>query len=192
MKDRIMMIVFVLVLGSVWTTTLVVVDKYTKPIIRKHQEEKLRRSVLGALGIDFEGKDIDRVYTESVSLISKNGRTVYRSTSGDVAFAIAGPGSQGPISGVLALMPDLETIKGITIVSQVETPGLGERVLRKNTLDGFIGKKLVPRISILTAKTAHRDNEVQGISGATLTCKAFETLINTNAEEYISLLNEGR
>ncbi len=192
MKDRIMMIVFVLVLGSVSTTTLVAVDKYTKPVIEKHQEEKLRRSILGALDIPFDADDIDRVYTEAVSVVTKDGKTVYRSKSGDVAFAVNGPGSQGPISGVLALESDFETIKGITIVSQVETPGLGERVLRKNTLDRFKGKKLIPQISILPSKPAKRDNEVQGISGATLTCKAFESLLNTNLKEYISLLNEGK
>ena len=36
MKDKIFMVVFVLVLGSSWTTALVVVDKYTKPYIEKY------------------------------------------------------------------------------------------------------------------------------------------------------------
>jgi len=191
MKEKICMIVFVLILGSTWTTALVVVDKYTRPYIEKYQAEKLRKSVLGAFGISYEGQDIEAVFSENVDVIEKGDKTIYRTKSGAIAFNITGSGSQGPISGVMALESDLKTIKGITIVSHVETPGLGDRVLEKKKLDTFKGKKIVPQLEVIVAGTAEKESEVQGITGATLTSKAFEKLINTESKEYISLVSEG-
>ncbi len=192
MKEKIFMIVFVLVLGSAWTTALVVVDKYTKPYIEKYQAEKLRKSILGAFGISYEGQDIEAIFNENIDAVEKGDKTIYRMKSGEIAFNISGSGSQGPMSGVMALESDLQTIKGITIVSHVETPGLGDRVLEPTMLETFKGKKIVPQLLILASGTAQKENEVQGITGATLTCKAFEKLINTKSKEYISLVSEDR
>lgn len=191
MKDKIFMVVFILVLGSFWTTALVVVDSYTKPRIEKYAAEKLRKSILGAFDIPYEGKDIGTIFKGNIEVIEKQGKTVYRTKNeGAVAFKIAGSGSQGPLSGVLALQADLRTIKGITIVSQVETPGLGDRVLEKANLDKFKGKKMVPALRILATGGAAQENEVDGISGATLTCKAFERILNTQSKEYSALLKQ--
>lgn len=192
MKDRIFMIVFVLILGASWTTALVVVDKYTKPYIEKYQAEKLRKSILGAFGISYEGQETEAVFNENVEALEKGDKTIYRTKTGDIAFHISGPGSQGPMSGVMALESDLETIKGITIVSHVETPGLGDRVLEEKKLETFKGKKIVPQFLVVVSGTAKKENEVQGVTGATLTSKAFEKLINTKSKEYISLVSEDK
>jgi Na(+)-translocating NADH:ubiquinone oxidoreductase C subunit len=188
MREKVWMVVFVLVLGSAWTTALVGVDRWTAPKIREHELKKLRMSVLGALGIAYEEQDIEEVFLQNVETMEKNGKTVYKSKDGDVAFRVSGSGVQGPISGVVAMRPDLKTIKGITIVHQEETPGLGDRVLEDKTLDGFKGKSIDPRLRVLASGTAASDNEVQGISGATLTCNAFEKILNGQIREYVSLI----
>ena len=58
-------------------------------------------------------------------------------------------------------------------------------------LDKFSGKKIVPELKITLPGKAGAENEVDGVTGATLSSKAFERMINAQAKEYISLLREG-
>jgi Na+-transporting NADH:ubiquinone oxidoreductase subunit C len=190
MKEKVWMVAFVLILGSVWTTALIGVDKLTFPIIQEHEREKLRISVLDALSIPYEGGDTEQVFNAKVESVEKDTKKIYRSKKGDIAFRISGNGVQGPISGVVAMQPDLKTIRGITIVHQEETPGLGDRVFEKETLDRFKGKKVDPQLLILSPGKAKKENEVDGVTGATLTGKAFEKILNSQIREYISLIAE--
>lgn len=190
MKEKIWMVAFVLILGSVWTTALIGVDKLTFPIIQEHEREKLRISVLDALSIPYEEKDTEQVFNANVESVEKGKKKIYRSKKGDIAFRISGNGVQGPISGVVAMQPDLKTIKGITIVHQEETPGLGDRVFEKETLDRFKGKKIEPQLLILSPGKAKKENEIDGVTGATLTGKAFEKILNSQIREYIALIAE--
>ena len=186
MKERIWMVVFVLILGTLWTSVLVAVNALTLPTIEKYELEKVRMSVLGAFSIPFDRTTLDKVYEENIEVAQKGDLQFYRNNAGDIAFKIAGNGTQGPISGVVALESDLTTIKGITIVHQEETPGLGDRVFEKETLDRFRGKKIKPGILVVPPGAAKSENEVDGISGATLTCKAFEKILNNQANQYLA------
>ena len=130
MRDKIRMITFVLVLASVLTVVLLVVDGVTAPRIARNEEVKTKKSILGALGIMFTDDDLDAVFEKSVSeatrLVVVAGQTkemtFYRGEDGSVAFSINGSGMQGPIKAVLAVRADCRTIKGVTIVKQKETP----------------------------------------------------------------------
>lgn len=190
MKEKILMVVFILVLGSVWTTALVFIDSFTEPRIKEYARIKLRISILKALDIPYGEDDIEKVFEENIETIEKGEKKVYKSNKGDIAFKVSGSGAQGPIAGVVAIKSNL-TIRGITIVHQEETPGLGDRVFEKETLDRFKGKKILPKILILTPGKAKGDNEVDGITGATLTCNAFEKILNTQIKDYISFIEEG-
>ncbi|TFH16227.1 MAG: FMN-binding protein [Lentisphaerales bacterium] len=190
MKERITMIIFILVLGGAWATTLVGVDRWTSPIIKKYEADKLRKKILEALAISYEGKEVEQVFSENITSEEFGETTIYKAGSGSVAFEVDGPGSQGPIRGVMALGPDLEMIVGITIISQSETPGLGMRVLAPDNLAKFRGKTTAPRLLIVPSSTAVADNEVDAVTGATLTCKALESIVNSEAKS-IALLIRG-
>jgi len=195
-KEHITMIIFIVLLGGFWSSALVVVDNVTQPYIEKYQREKLRKGILEALEIPYNDEDIDDIFDNNIEILEfENGeKTIYRTKDkGEIAFNITGAGSQGPISGVLAMEADLKTIKGVRIVSQVETPGLGDRVLSRSTLDRFKGKSIVPEIRILPKGGASTLNEVDGITGATLTCKAFQAILNSESKKYLSLIGvEGK
>jgi Na+-transporting NADH:ubiquinone oxidoreductase subunit C len=98
----------------------------------------------------------------------------------------------GPIHGIVALLADLKTIKGITIIHQEETPGLGGRIAETDFLDKFKAKKVFPRLIIQPPGKAVAENEVDGITGATLSCKAFEAILNSEIEKYVSVIRENR
>jgi len=194
-RDKIKMIAFVLVLGAAWASALVAVDRATRDRIDSYNKEKVRKSVLTALGIDYEGKDIDALFKaditeEKITVGEKGEKRVYRTRDGAVAFEISGAGSQGPIRAVMALEKDLETIRGINVVNNTETPGLGDRVLADKNMASFKGKKLKPRLLIVKEGEAEGDNQVDAITGATLTCKAVERLLNEEAAVHVPLLGK--
>lgn len=190
MIDKIKMIGFVLVFGIFWSTALVAVDTLTSPRIEKYLIEKKRKKVLEALVIPYDADNIDQVYTANVTAEDHNGKTIYRAEDGSIAFEFVGAGSQGAISGIIALGPNKQSIKGITIIKHSETPGLGSRVLSSDNLAKFQNKKIVPELLIVPAGTASKDNEVDAITGATLTSTALEKIVNENAKETTALIGQ--
>ena len=200
MKDKVLMVVFVLILGSVLTTALVGVDYYTKDRIEANKQFKIKTRVLDALGISHTAENAEEKFSENVKILEipyvneddeKEDKEFYVSQNKDIAFQFAGSGLWGRIEGVLALSHDLETIKGLTIIRQEETPGLGGRIVEEDFLNKFEGKKLSPKLEIVKPGKAKSENEVDGISGATATCEKFENIINSQAKEYISLYRKG-
>lgn len=193
MKEKLTMILFVLILGSVLSTALVSVNAYTAPLIEKNKVRKLRISILKAMGIAYFENKVDETFLENVVTKKQGQRKFYvAQTSRDIAFEIYGPGLWGPIHGIIALQGDLKTIKGITIIHQEETPGLGGRIAEADFLDRFKDKSLFPRLIIRPPGKASRNNEVNGITGATFSCKAFEEILNSEIEKYVSVIKENK
>ena len=145
MKEKLKMILFVLTLGAILSTALVSVDAYTAPLIEKNKVRKLRISVLKALDITYFKNKVDETFLENVVTKKQGQKEFYVvETSGNIAFEIYGSGLWGPIHGIVALMPDLKTIKGITIIHQEETPGLGGRIAEEDFLDRFEANRFFP------------------------------------------------
>ena len=193
MKEKISMILFVLILGSVLSAALVSVDAYTAPFIEKNKIRKLRASVLQALSISYGENEENETFLENVVTKQQGEREFYiAQASGDIAFGISGAGLWGPIHGIIALRPDLETIKGLTIIHQEETPGLGGRIAEAEFLDSFKEKKIFPQLTIQPPGKAIKDNEVDGMSGATLSCKAFEEILNNAIKIYVPIIKESK
>ncbi len=186
------MILFILILGSVLTAALVSVDAYTAPFIEKNRIIKLQKSILTALDISYTKGDLENVFAENIEKKTVREKEFYVSGNGNTAFEIQGSGLWGPISAIIALLPDLKTIYGITIIHQEETAGLGSRIGEKDFLDRFKNKKLFPELMIVRPPAkASGENEVDGITGATFSCKAFEKIVNSESKKYISII-EGR
>ncbi len=190
MKDKILMVVFVLALGSFLTAALLAVDNFTAPIIERNNIVIIKKSVLDTLEIPYTTEDVEDVFSRNIEIANKEGIDFYISKNRDIAFEISGSGLWGPIEAVIGILQDYETIKAITVIHQEETPGLGGRIGEKEFLDRFKNKKLYPEIKIVPPGKATTQNEVDGITGATMSGKAFESLINEQSKKYISFIKE--
>jgi len=190
MKEKILMVVFVIVVGSVLTAGLIVVSAVTNPVIEANNLKVMKLSVLAVLDIPYTESDLDTVFSDNVRAETKDGRTVYISKSGDVAFTVAGSGLWGPVEGVMGLKSDLTTVKKIFIVHQEETPGLGSRIGDDDFLSRFDDKSAVPSLEIVAAGKAATNNQIDGITGATLSGKALEAILNNEIKKYRPLLAE--
>ena len=108
--------------------------------------------------------------------------------------------------GYFAIEPDAVTVKGITFYRHKETPGLGGEVDKEWFKNNFIGKRLVDNdgklvsIEVIKGFVSDKDPEayrkVDGISGATITCKGVTTFLKKDLNKYepyfkkIRMLNE--
>ena len=204
MREKLQMILFVLVLGAVLTTALVSVDAFTKPYIEANEKRKLQESVLAVANIEYTEDTREQVFAESIEeklfpdeLQPKDAKEeekvrYYITSDKQVIFEFRGSGLQEEIRGAIALMDDLDTIRGITIIKQAETPGLGGRISEAEFLSGFENKKLFPELLIVGEGKSSGINEVDGITGATLSCDALEEMINSESQKYIPAIKGAR
>jgi Na+-transporting NADH:ubiquinone oxidoreductase subunit C len=99
---------------------------------------------------------------------------------------IYGKGLWSTLYGFLALEQDLQTVSGITFYQHAETPGLGGEVDNPNWKNSWQGKQAFDDQGEVVIKvikgqvvpgSANAHCEIDGISGATLTARGVDNLI---------------
>ena len=93
-------------------------------------------------------------------------------------FLLWGNGLWSTMYGYIALEQDLKTVKGITFYEQGETAGLGGEIVNPNWTAKWPGKKVFDaegNVALFVTKfgqVKQPENQVDGISGATITSVA--------------------
>lgn len=186
--ERFAWLIYVLILGLLSSSLLMAVS-YLAPVHGEGLDLEGKMLILRVLGVEHEPSRVEAVFAESITTEEIEGLTLYWSEEGKVAFKFTGMGFQGTISGLIALGPELETVEGLVILEQQETPGLGGRIVEEAFLNQFRGLALSPQIVVLpTGVEAVAPHEVEGITGATMTSKALETMLRENIREILKKL----
>lgn len=97
-----------------------------------------------------------------------------------VAVNFEGPGYRDVIRGVIAFDPDFRTIRGVAFYDQRETPGLGGEIQSEAFTRRFSSKRLSGDddvVTIVRPGEACTELEIDGITGATMTCDALGAMI---------------
>jgi len=110
------------------------------------------------------------------------GKTIYKLYDGQgnligYAFLAKGYGYQGEIKIICGLDKNLEKILGIEIIASSETPGLGAHINDSWFKKQFRGIKVLPRI-VYSKRKSRQDNEIQAISGATISSRSVVEILN--------------
>jgi Na+-transporting NADH:ubiquinone oxidoreductase subunit C len=138
--------------------------------------------------------ELTRVFEQRVREETLGPLTVHRLLGDDpeaepelVAVDVVGPGLWGPIRGFVSLEPDWNTIRGVTFHDHQETPGLGAEISGESFREQFRGKRLfaddgTPGLRVVTS-SAQGPLEVDGISGATITCDRVADLMRNLAKQ---------
>jgi len=109
-------------------------------------------------------------------------------------FSAYGAGLWGPIWGWISLKTDLNTISGVKFDHSGETPGLGAEIATPTFAGQFAGKEIFAEsefTSIAIVKGGAKEgslNEVDAISGGTITSKALDASIRMWFEAYLPYL----
>lgn len=188
MKSALRIIIFVVVMGTVSSGLLVGINGLTAAQIARNEELKLKSSVLDALEIVYQKENILELFDAKIKVMEKDSKKFYRADDGAVAFEFFGPGLWGPIKGIASINSDLKTIRTLKILHQEETPGLGARIAEKEFLGQFKNKEFAPQLIFTPQGKAKANNEVDAITGATLTSKALEKLLNGIIQKNLNVL----
>ena len=192
MKGSLYTILYATVLGIVCALLLTGMDLFTETYREDNEEAEEKRNILGVLGVPFEirasSKELLGVFESNVRIEKPADLTWYVYAGGEagdcepaVAVPFAGQGLWGPIKGFMSLKPDRKTIRGVTFYEQEETPGLGGEIASDWFRNQFKGKSIEdeggkPGIRIRRSGTG--PNEVDAITGATMTCEKVEAMLN--------------
>ena len=121
--------------------------------------------------------NVAKVYT-----MSENGEVTR------VVLPIHGYGLWSTLYGFISLEGDLNTVEGLGFYAHAETPGLGGEVDNPRWKKQWVGKEVYdgeradPKIRLVkggvSANAADKEHKVDALSGATLTSRGVEQLVN--------------
>lgn len=174
----------ILVLTAITTISgaiLSIWDGYTKPEIEKYRQKELVKAIADVLP-PYE-------YFEKISgkdLILYVGKNKGADQPVGIAFRAIGSGFQGKISVMVGVKPDFTALTGIKVLEQIETPGLGTKIVvdPSNKADPywfpkqFKGVDVQHEIVVVKNVKPSKNNEIQAISGATITSVAVARIID--------------
>ncbi|GMV43405.1 MAG: hypothetical protein AMXMBFR64_51210 [Myxococcales bacterium] len=183
------------------TSGLLLVGAYlgTLPTIQRNQAEALRAAVFrvvpGSATIDawiWKGDRLVRYDGPKDAL--PEGEAVYACSaeSGEVvgwAIPGAGPGFQDTIALIYGYDPARKVIVGMEVLESRETPGLGDKIQKDaHFVANFDALAVEPSIVAVKPNEKHNPNEVDTISGATISSKAVIRILNQSTGVWVERL----
>jgi electron transport complex protein RnfG len=181
---------------------IALVNQHTHPIIEAYRAEQLRKAVYevlpgvarydtyylvdGALQLALpqgakEG-DFKRAYV---------GYDEAGQTKG-VALSRGESGFQDIILVIFGFDPAAGTLSGMKVLESKETPGLGDKIFKDQAfVDQFFAGPRIPLVSVKAGAGKGEPNEIDAITGATISSKAVVSIINNAIEEWTPVLEQG-
>lgn len=176
MNNMVKMFLNLTVIGALSGGLLALIFGVADPLIQANREKELKESIFVVLP---EARD----YSVMEKTIGKEKFTIYRGVNGKgepvgIAFKAAGNGFQGVIVTMVGLDLDYMKLKGVKVLEQVETPGLGNRINEPDFEGQFKGVEILPRIEYIKNRKPEKPNQIQAITGATISSDAVVKNLN--------------
>lgn len=204
-------------LGAVCAFLLTGVGHLTAGRVAANREAEKVRNIFAVLGVPVDrrtsSRDLLAAFERDIRTDTRGGLVVYVK-SGDsmpgvrvspdnrrpmlssdfvaVAVEFEGPGLWGPIRGLLALEGDFQTIRGVSFYHHEETPGLGGEIGSARFQEQFKGKSIADaegRLGLVVThgRKATGPNEVDGITGATMTSEKVQSMLTDVIRKMVQL-----
>ncbi len=143
---------------------------YTKDLIAEQAKEVMRGQLL-------------TMFPDMTNFDTKGDLFIVKASDKTIGYAFIanGKGYGGTIS-ILVGLQDASTLKGISIISQSETAGLGSRVTLPKFTSQFSGK------NIQDVKIKSDGGQIDGISGSTISSKGVINAVRETALQKIAEL----
>lgn len=182
MRKSVQMVLVLSIVGVLSGGALVGIYRYAQPRIEENRKKALRAAIFEVLP-----------GAKSYETVVKEGKAIYKGfdSSGRLigyAFTGKGPGYQGTIEVMIGLDPEFEKTKGIEILESVETPGLGAKITGKSFRDQFRDLVIRPLVQLIKGKPPEKPNQVQVITGATISSRAVVDILNKTIKEVREIL----
>ena len=177
---------------------LVSVFLATQPLIQRNQAEELEAAIFrvlpGATSCKaFVLSEGGLVAIEDEAALP-SGEAVYAGYDAQgtlIGYGIPGQGAgfQDTIKLIFGFDPARRLIIGMQVLESRETPGLGDKILKDQIfLENFHALQVDPEILSVKHGTKSLPNQVDAISGATISSKAIVTILNQSTTRWSSHL----
>ena len=164
-----------LLITSVTALALALTNNMTQPIIEARQQEELKES----LAIVYEADSYEELDVEKPDTIE----VVYKAGDGYV-FQILSPGGYGGDIEYLIGVDSDHNITGFAPLNHAESAGFGAEMEQDFFKEGMVGVNMDSEVK---ASAAGGENEIIGISGATISTNTILRGIN-DAREVLEAL----
>ncbi len=163
------------IVGAVAGASLVFVYNYATPKIEVNVEGGTEKAI--------------KTIFPDVGKIKQTGeKDVYKieNSQGEIegyAFLAEGNGYQGTIKLIIGVDPKIDKMMGMEVLESQETPGLGAEISSAHFRDQFIDLPVTKKIEYVKNQKLEKDNQIEAITGATISSKAVVRIINNRIEE---------
>lgn len=184
----------VLILAVAFGSALALIYAGTNDRYVKNQEAATIQSISETIPGAGTAKDL-----RTVELELSDGRKVFQVLDGEQilgwAYVGKGKGFGGDIKLLIGLNANVDSLVGIAVLDDVETPGFGhsinDEVLWKSKFRPQDGKALsLDRKLVVIKTTPKKPYQIQAITGATISSKAVVSIINETAGEVAKQIAE--
>ncbi len=171
---------------------------YTLPLIQAAKARALEAAIYEVLPgcVRFDAYDL-----KGGALVKAEGAATelprvfagYDKEGARIGFAIqsAVPGFQDVVAGIFGYVPETKTIVGLKILESKETPGLGDKIFKDEAFKGnFVKLAVEPEIVLVKKGEKANPNEVDAITGATISSRAVVSLLNTGMKDWKGTLDK--
>lgn len=181
MKLIIRMLIVLTLIGVISGALLSQISNWAEPQIEAHRKEATARAVFI---VQNDGKSYEQVKNidfEAYKVFSDNENKDFIGYS----LPCEGNGFQGKVRLMVGLKPDLKEITGMVVLEQVETPGLGTKIVSDPSVkedpewfpNQFKGVICDPTITVVKNQKPSNNKEIQAITGATITSKSVVKIV---------------
>ncbi|NUO15188.1 MAG: RnfABCDGE type electron transport complex subunit G [Planctomycetaceae bacterium] len=172
------------VIGGLSGVILSGVFSTADPMIKANKEKELKEAIFLVLPGAKDFKVLEKTVGQEKLVVYKgideSGKPV------GVAFKADGGGFQGNIGLMVGLETDYLKLKAIEVLEQLETPGLGDRIREQEFKDQFKGLEAKPKVEYIKYRKPEKPNQIQAITGATISSEAVVKNINRAVEKVVA------
>ena len=185
MKAVIHIIATLTIIGIIAGGSLSYVNNWANPLIEANKKAETEKAIFL---VNPTGKSYEKIPNAGFEIYK-----VKDEAKNDIGYSLVteGNGFQGKIRMMLGLSTDMNKITMYEILEQSETPGLGTKILDDPFKKQFTGLNSVPKVEWVKGKAPSKPNEIQTITGATISSKAVVVIINNALEKARALKEKG-
>lgn len=188
--------------GALAGLLIVLVNQHTKPIIDKYKAEQLQKAVYEVLpGVERYNTFylVDDALSMSLPTGAKESefKRIYvgydaNSKISGVAISRGESGFQDVVQIIFGFDPSNGKLSGMKVLDSKETPGLGDKIFKDMAfVDQFFAGPETPLVGVKIGAGKGQPNEIDTITGATISSKVVISIINHGLEEWNPIIEKG-
>ncbi len=185
MKQTIHMIATLTIIGALVGALLSYVAGWAAPKIEINKKKDTEQAIFKVQPDAKKFEKITGTALEIYKVFDDSGKAL------GYAMPYEGNGFQGKIRLMFGIKNDLKELTGLEILEQSETPGLGAKIVDDDFRGQFIKLITQPEIAWLKGAKAEKENQIETITGATISSKAVVAILNDGIKKLSETTNTG-